>query len=189
MRDAGACGAEPQVRGADDRKGPASDAEIIDLFATDDADRVRSHTATAIQAQLDRDLVERIRHLAQHADGSEGGHGLLSRRLEELERESDMERTLEANAAALALAGTVLAALHSRRWLVLPGAVTSFLLQHALQGWCPPVALLRRLGIRTAREIATERYAIKALRGDFTAVTSHSDADERTRAVLDAVGR
>jgi hypothetical protein len=166
-----------------------SDADVIDLFATDSADRVRAHTATAIQARLDRDLVERIRHFAQQADGSEAGRALLTRRLEEVEQESDMERTLQANAAVLALAGTILAVLHNRRWLLVPGVVTSFLLQHALQGWCPPVALFRRLGVRTAREIATERYAIKALRGDFTAVASHGDADERTRAVLAAVSR
>jgi hypothetical protein len=164
-----------------------SDTDIIDLFATDSADRVRAHTATAVQAQLDRDLVDRIRHLAQQDDGSEGGRAALTRRLEEVEQESDMERTLQANAATLALTGTILATLHSRRWLIVPGIVTSFLLQHALQGWCPPVALFRRLGVRTAREIATERYAVKALRGDFSAVTNQGDADERTEAVLAAV--
>jgi hypothetical protein len=164
-----------------------SDADIIDLFATDSADRVRAHTATAVQSRLDRELVERIRHFAQQADGSERGRALLTRRLEEVEQESDMERTLQANAATLALAGTALAAVHSRRWLLVPGVVTGFLLQHALQGWCPPVALFRRLGIRTAREIAAERYAVKALRGDFSEVTDHGDADGRTRAVLDAV--
>jgi hypothetical protein len=42
-----------------------------------------------------------------------------------------------------------------------------FLLQHAVQGWCPPLPLLRRLGVRTADEINEERYALKALRGDF----------------------
>ncbi|WP_407921819.1 hypothetical protein, partial [Corallococcus sp. AB049A] len=28
----------------------------------------------------------------------------------------------------------------------------SFLLQHGLQGWCPPLPLLRRLGLRTRGE-------------------------------------
>jgi len=45
--------------------------------------------------------------------------------------------------------------------------VTAFLLQHAVQGWCPPLPVLRRLGFRTAREIEVERNALKALRGDF----------------------
>jgi hypothetical protein len=32
-----------------------------------------------------------------------------------------------------------LAASHGRKWLILPGIVTAFLFQHAVQGWCPPV--------------------------------------------------
>jgi len=57
-----------------------------------------------------------------------------------------------------------------RRWLVLPALVTAFLFQHAMQGWCPPLPLLRSFGFRTAREIDTERYALKALRGDFGSI-------------------
>src|SRR4051794_4391924 len=77
------------------------------------------------------------------------------------------ERTLEANAATLAFTGTMLGATADRRWLAVPAIVTVFLFQHAVQGWCPPVPLLRRLGFRTMREIDTERYALKALRGDL----------------------
>jgi hypothetical protein len=36
-----------------------------------------------------------------------------------------------------------------------------FLMHHAVRGWCPPVALLRRLGFRTAREISAERCALE----------------------------
>jgi hypothetical protein len=61
----------------------------------------------------------------------------------------------------------VLAAGHDRRWLVLPGLVSAFLLQHAIQGWCPPVPVLRKLGFRTSYEIEEERRALKALKGDF----------------------
>lgn len=52
--------------------------------------------------------------------------------------------------------------------------VGGFLLQHALQGWCPPVPVLRRLGFRTQTEIDEERYALKALRGDFRELVSPS---------------
>jgi hypothetical protein len=88
-------------------------------------------------------------------------------RLEELDREWDIERAIEANASALALVGVGLAAGHDRRWLVLPALVTAFLFQHAIQGWCPPVPVLRKLGFRTSYEIEEERRALKALRGDF----------------------
>lgn len=36
-----------------------------------------------------------------------------------------------------------------------------FLLHHSIRGWCPPVAVLRRLGFRTAREISAERVALE----------------------------
>jgi hypothetical protein len=84
-----------------------------------------------------------------------------------LDREWDIERTLEANAASVALIGLGLGTFLDRRLYVLPALVCGFLLQHAIQGWCPPVPLFRRLGVRTASEIDHERYALKALRGDF----------------------
>ena len=55
----------------------------------------------------------------------------------------------------------------SRKWLVLTGAVLGFLFQHAVSGWCPPVPVLRRLGFRTRGEIDREKFALKAMRGDF----------------------
>jgi hypothetical protein len=45
--------------------------------------------------------------------------------------------------------------------------VGGFLLKHAVSGWCPPVPLLRRLGVRTRSELDREKFALKALRGDF----------------------
>ena len=91
----------------------------------------------------------------------------ISRRLRELDREWDIERAIEANAATLALVGLGLGLMHDRRWMALPALVGSFLLQHSVQGWCPPVPMLRGLGFRTADEINEERTALKALRGDF----------------------
>jgi hypothetical protein len=43
----------------------------------------------------------------------------------------------------------------------------AFFLQHAIQGWCPPLPAFRMLGFRTKKEIEKERYALKLLRGDF----------------------
>src|SRR5690606_22996169 len=106
----------------------------------------------------------------------------IAARLAELDREWDIERTLEANASTLAFTGTMLAATVDRRWLALPAIVTGFLFQHAMQGWCPPLAILRRLGFRTAEEINQERYALKALRGDFDA-KGGSKLDTVLRAV------
>ena len=127
-------------------------------------DRVRRHTSPEINDRIDRQIAETVhRYVGQPVTA-------ISERIEEIEREWDMERTLETNASALALAGVTLAALVSKRWLALPGTVLSFLLLHATQGWCPPVPLFRRAGVRTRREIERERFALKFLRGDFNDV-------------------
>jgi hypothetical protein len=41
------------------------------------------------------------------------------------------------------------------------------MLQHALQGWCPPLPFIRKRGVRTADEINAEKTALKLMRGDF----------------------
>ena len=91
----------------------------------------------------------------------------IDERIAELEREWDIERTLEANAASVSLVGLALGVAVDRRFLMIPAAVGAFLLQHALQGWCPPLPILRRLGLRTSREIHDEIVALRILRGDF----------------------
>lgn len=133
-------------------------------------DRVREKTAPEINDRIDRQTGDRLQLFAK-ADRE-----VISRRIEELDREWDMERTLETNAASLAFTGSVLGAFVSRKWLAVPMVVTGFLLMHAVQGWCPPVPVLRRMGVRTRLEIEKERYALKLLRGDFGKVTA-----EKTR--------
>ena len=109
-------------------------------------------------------------------------------RLDQLNREWDIERVLQTNASALVLLGIALGVTVDRRFLILSGAVLALFAQHALQGWCPPVPVLRRLGVRTAREIERERYAIKALRGDFDRLPPvTADRDRRVRGVLAAI--
>jgi hypothetical protein len=138
-------------------------------------ERVPLHTAEHVNEEIRRQTEERVARCV--ADGRDAIDG----RLAELDREWDIERTLEANAATLAAAGAALALLANRRFAVVPLVVGSFLLQHAVQGWCPPVPLFRRLGFRTQSEIDYERYALKALRGDFRNLPA-SDIGDGTSA-------
>jgi hypothetical protein len=110
------------------------------------------------------------------------------RRLVELDEEWDVERILQFN-FSLASATGVMLGLRDPRWLLLPAAVYSFFLQHALHGWCPPLPVFRRLGFRTMREIEWERFALKVLRGDFDGLPARGAASlsERAKAVLRAV--
>lgn len=138
-------------------------------------DRVPSQTADAINRRLRREAEERVAYFAEHPER-------IGSRLAELDREWDVERTLEANAASLAFAGVVLGFSADRRWLALPAVVTAFLFQHATQGWCPPLPVLRRLGFRTRHEIEKERYALKYLRGDFGPAPIDAQAPPQARA-------
>ena len=76
------------------------------------------------------------------------------------------------NAATVSLIGLTLGATVNRKWFLFPAAVAGFLLQHAVQGWCPPLPVFRRLGVRTQSEIDEERFALKLLRGDFRNLSS-----------------
>jgi hypothetical protein len=147
-------------------------------------ERVPSQTAEEVNRQIRKELEARLWFYAYHPEQ-------IDARLRELDQEWDIERTLESNAASLALAGTLLGLLVSRKFLMLPAVVTTFLLQHAIQGWCPPLPLFRRLGIRTMPEIEAERYALKVLRGDFHNLAQQGEGNEptaeRTRGILQAL--
>ncbi len=118
-------------------------------------ERVPLHsTATANESirQQTRESIEYFSKQGRHA---------IERRLDELDHEWDIERCLEANAATASLIGLTMGATVDKRWFLLPTAVAVFLLQHALQGWCPPLELFRRMGVRTATEIEQERRALQ----------------------------
>lgn len=143
-------------------------------------DRVPRHTGQEINRQIEMQIAESVRWHAAHPEG-------IDRRLHELDQEWDVERTLEANASTLAFTGVMLGAAVDKRWLALPAIVTAFLFQHAMQGWCPPLPILRRLGFRTSHEIDTEHYALKALRGDFGPLgPGPHDHDSRASHALQA---
>jgi hypothetical protein len=127
---------------------------------TDSAHRVSLHTPPAINERIRQQMEQRLAYFAAHPQQ-------IEQRLRELDQEWDIERALQANASSLAFAGAVLSVLGGRKWLLLPLLVSGFLFQHAVQGYCPPLPILRRLGFRTPREIDDERFALKTLRGDF----------------------
>jgi hypothetical protein len=85
----------------------------------------------------------------------------ILRRLKAIDEEWDIERALEAAASSAALVTLGLGKLVHRRFYALTGVVSAFLLQHAVQGWCPPLPALRRMGFRTPREIEAERRALE----------------------------
>lgn len=97
------------------------------------------------------------------------GEAVLSDKIEKLNQEWDTERVLETNAASVVLLSSIMGYKKKKCcWFLLTGAVGFFLLQHALQGWCPPLPVTRKLGVRTAEEISQEKTVFKLIRGDFS---------------------
>jgi hypothetical protein len=126
-----------------------------------ETDRVRRQTSPEILEELERELERNVRFYGGRSEAE------IAQRIAELEKEWSIERYLNTNASAVALTGAVLGLTVRRKWLLLSAAVGGFLLKHAVSGWCPPVPLLRRLGIKTRSELDREKFALKAIRGDF----------------------
>jgi hypothetical protein len=116
-------------------------------------DRVSSNTSPVQNAAIRQRTEERIEFYSRNPE-------FIPSRLRELDREWDIERSLETMSSSMSLLGLTLAFLRGKRWLLLPMVVQVFFLQHAVRGWCPPLPVLRRLGVRTPEEIERERRAL-----------------------------
>ena len=144
-------------------------------------ERVPYSTARNVNEKIRRKTVNSIVRYA--ALGPEA----IERRLVQLDREWDIERALEANFGSVMAITTLLGFVHDPAWFIVGGVAGAFMLFHALVGWCPPLPILRRLGFRTPAEIATERYALKALRGDFRDVPSLEQAAMEPALIRDVL--
>jgi hypothetical protein len=118
------------------------------------SDQVRRRTASRFNEAIDSKTQARMETALS------GGRDAVIERLHKLDREIDIDRVLM---AYFSVVGTVSLALGKRPrgvWRVMLRAQTGFLLMQSFIGWCPPLVVFRRLGFRTAREIAAERAAL-----------------------------
>jgi hypothetical protein len=138
-------------------------------------DRIRQHSPASANHEIDERTAAMVRARGSRQDA-------LADRLRELSEEWDMERALFAATSVNLLISLSLAA-RNRRWLPYTMVVAAFQLQHAVQGWCPPVSVLRRLGFRTRQEIDRERVALKAVRGDFNDIRPETATLDPARAL------
>jgi hypothetical protein len=126
-------------------------------------ENVRKVTSTHENSRIDTETILNIEKYSKNPD-------LISKRITQLDKEWDIERVLEISMASLAVFGISMAAFVTIYSLILPSIMLLFLIQHTLQGWCPPIPLLRRFKVRTRPEIDREKYALKAIRGDFSKI-------------------
>lgn len=124
-------------------------------------DPVRRRSNALVNEKVTRKIEESVRDAARLSRDD------LSARIERLDHEWDVDRAVMMFFSAVA-ALALRASKRDRRWLNLIRVQLPFLALHAWAGWCPPTALLRRLGFRTRREIDAEKYALKTMRGDYS---------------------
>ncbi len=123
------------------------------------ASRVEQNTPDSVNREIeDSTLIDMMKVMG-------GGPQGIARRLEELDREWDIERALEASDCFPDRTSDGLKV--HRGWFALPVVVAAFLLQHAIQDWCPPLPIMRKLGFRTAREINAEKTALRISNGNL----------------------
>lgn len=120
-------------------------------------DRVRENTSKKALEKIDRQTEENIQRYASQ------DRAAIRQRIEALNKEWDTERVLEVTSGINVLLGLALGLTVNRRWLILSAVSASFLVQHTLQGWCPPLPVIRSLGVRTKNEIEQERDALMEL--------------------------
>lgn len=134
----------------------------------DTTGKVEQHTNRRINEQIREEMIAAAFHYATKSEAE------ISVRIKQLDREWDTERLLEATAGTLVLLSTGLGFALGPNWFIMAGVVGLFLLQHALQGWCPALPIIRMLGFRTANEIHEERTALRILRGDLDHMQSRA---------------
>ncbi|WMJ76771.1 MULTISPECIES: YgaP-like transmembrane domain [unclassified Sedimentibacter] len=125
--------------------------------------RIALNTNSATNANIKNNTLRRINIYKNSSDK------ILSDNIDKLNSEWDIDRIIEVRAASIVLASTIIGLTTNKKyWFMLSGTAGLFLMQHALQGWCPSVPIIRKLGIRTSEEINNEKIVYKMLRDDFS---------------------
>ena len=93
---------------------------------------------------------------------------LISRRLEELDKEPSVEKVFQYAVAGASIGGFVFSLTRSRLWRLLPVAAAVVSLKQGITGESKVYDLIHKLGFRRAEEIESERYALKSIRGDVS---------------------
>ncbi len=143
------------------------------------SDTVRAHTPLVVNQRIDEHVERCVRYMAEKGDRAE-----MSRYLERLEREWDIHRAVAVAGSAMALLGLLLGRRDGGRWRGLSMVASVVMLQHGVSRFSPLSELLRGLGVRTRREIDLEKFAIKALRGDFERIPPDGGPVARANAAL-----
>ena len=120
-------------------------------------ERVPQNTTAGVNRRIEEEARARVDHYRTASAGE------IRERLHALDQEWDIERVLEANMGAAVLGTLILSKISDRRWSLLTAVIGGFMINHAVNGWCPPLPVWRSLGFRTTHEIEAERQQLKSL--------------------------
>lgn len=145
----------------------------LERFVDQPSDRVRDHSAQIVNRRIAERSRDRIQRVVSQ------GRDAIVQRLSQLDREWDVDRALMVN---FAIVGGAAYAAGLQRYTNSPwfgrrrkgllyffGAQLGFLLLHGTVGWCPPLPVFRRFGVRTKSEIEAERRALLEALGSESA--------------------
>jgi hypothetical protein len=135
-------------------------------------ENVRKVTSDKRNEIIDQMILSNIKQYSEKSQEE------ISRRIRELDKEWDIERVLDFNMSLLALCGITGSLIFNRYSIILPILLLLFFIWHAFQGWCPPIPILRYFKVRTRPEIDREKYALKAMRGDFNGLKREKELAE-----------
>ena len=132
-------------------------------------ENVRKVTSSERNAVIDEIILSNRKKYAERS------HLEIAQRITELDKEWDIERVLDLHMSLLALCGITISLLFNIYSIIMPILLLLFFIWHAFQGWCPPIPILGHFRIRTRPEIDREKYALKAIRGDFEGLFNEKD--------------
>lgn len=128
----------------------------------------------------EKDQPKKDKSFEQIKEFAHKGKAKISKRLQEIENEWDIERIIHLHLSGVTITGALLGFFVDKRWFALPAVAAAVLVLHSMKGFAPQIPLLRKLGFRTRDEINREKYSLRAMRGDF----KNTDAEEIWEAAM-----
>jgi hypothetical protein len=110
---------------------------------------------------------------------ADAGPQAISDRLDQLDREWSAGRMTKAMLGVLIVAGLALTALAGPWWLILPAVGGFFLLQYLFSRTSWLGATFQEMGFRSGADIDQEKFALRALRGDFKALPTVHEIESK----------
>lgn len=127
----------------------------------DENDPIRHRSPVSINDRIEEKIANQIRVFSRK-DSED-----ITERINQLDQEWDLDRTLVALLSGGASIFSLLGATKRQKWAYFPSILLSILTLHSFKRWSFIGLLLRRFNIRSKDEISSEKYALKTLRGDY----------------------